>query len=109
MNQVKPLELPAASRHKARDPERVKDDILRVATEEFAARGLSGARVDAIADRTQTSKRMIYYYFGSKDSLYLAVLEKAYAGIRSIESDLQLEKLPPRDALRRLVEATFEY
>ncbi|MFH6782059.1 MULTISPECIES: TetR family transcriptional regulator [Methylobacterium] len=97
----------ASSRTK--DPERTRADILAVATEEFSAFGLSGARVDAIAERTRTSKRMIYYYFGSKEGLYLAVLEKAYADIRQVEADLDLGNLRPAEAIRRLVEFTFEY
>ena len=64
--------------------ERTKHEILAAATREFAEHGLSGARVDAIAARTRTTKRMIYYYFGGKDKLYIAVLEKVYADIRSM-------------------------
>jgi AcrR family transcriptional regulator len=101
----------AAERKTARknDPERTKEDILEVATEEFATHGLSGARVDAIAERTRTSKRMIYYYFGGKEGLYHAVLEKAYADIRTAEAELHLEDLPPEEAMRRLAEFTFDY
>lgn len=91
------------------DPERTRQDILEVATEEFATHGLSGARVDAIAERTRTSKRMIYYYFGGKEGLYHAVLEKAYADIRAAEAELHLEDLPPDEAMRRLAEFTFDY
>ncbi len=91
------------------DAERTRRDIVAVAREEFAEHGLSGARVDAIAARTQTTKRMIYYYFGSKEGLYLAVLEEAYAGIRSVEQDLALDSLAPEEAIRRLVEFTFDY
>ncbi|MBB3948875.1 TetR/AcrR family transcriptional regulator [Aureimonas jatrophae] len=86
-----------------------RDDILLVAREEFAAHGLSGARVDAIAERTRTSKRMIYYHFGSKEGLYLAVLEHAYAGIRGVEAELRLGDLDPEEAMRRLVDFTFDY
>jgi AcrR family transcriptional regulator len=86
-----------------------KRDILKVATEEFAKLGLSGARVDAIAERTRTSKRMIYYYFGGKEGLYMAVLEKAYAAIRKIENELRLEELDPIEALIRLIDSTFDY
>jgi AcrR family transcriptional regulator len=86
-----------------------RDDILRVATKEFARSGLSGARVDAIAERTLTSKRMIYYHFGSKEGLYLAVLEKAYADIRSFESAHAFSALPPEAAMRYLIELTFDY
>ena len=91
------------------DPERTRRDILAVAREEFAAHGLSGARVDAIAARTRTTKRMIYYYFGSKEGLYLAVLEQAYSAIRTVEQGLALERLPPAEGIRRLVEFTFDY
>ena len=89
--------------------ERTMADILEVATEAFAREGLSGARIDEIAARTRTSKRMIYYHFGSKEGLYLAVLEAAYARMRAIESDLHLEDLAPEDALRKLVAFTFDY
>ena len=98
---------PAAAR--THDPERTMNDILDVATIEFADKGLSGARIDAIAAATRTSKRMIYYYFNSKEGLYLAVLEEAYRRIRRTEGDLQLDSLPPEDALRRLVEFTFDH
>jgi len=84
-------------------------DILRVATAEFADKGLSGARIDAIAAATETSKRMIYYHFGSKEGLYLAVLEESYRRIRAIEAGLNLEDLAPEDALRKLVAFTFDY
>lgn len=86
-----------------------RENILKIAAEEFSAAGFSGARVDEIAERTKTSKRMIYYYFGSKDGLYLAVLEQAYARIRGLESTLQLENLPPTQAMRRLIESTFDH
>ena len=72
------------------DPVRTQAEILTVATAEFARKGLSGARIDAIAAATRTSKRMIYYYFQSKEGLYLAVLEDAYRRIRDIETDLHL-------------------
>ena len=91
------------------DPERTMADILAVATREFADKGLSGARIDEIAAATRTSKRMIYYYFESKEGLYIAVLEEAYRRIRQIEAELQLEDLSPEDALRKLVGFTFDY
>lgn len=84
-------------------------DILDVATIEFADKGLSGARIDAIAAATRTSKRMIYYYFGSKEALYVAVLEDAYRRMRSIEAELHLENLAPEAALRTLVAFTVDY
>ncbi|WP_373289603.1 TetR/AcrR family transcriptional regulator [Aureimonas glaciei] len=89
--------------------EQTRSDILLVARAEFAANGLSGARVDAIAARTRTSKRMIYYHFGSKEGLYLAVLEDAYAAIRKVEDELRLAELDPVEAMRRLIDFTFDY
>lgn len=84
-------------------------NILEVATAEFADKGLAGARIDEIAALTHTSKRMIYYYFGSKEGLYLAVLEEAYRRIRQIETSLRLEDMEPEAALRTLVGFTFDY
>ena len=91
------------------DPARTMAEILAVATHEFADKGLTGARIDAIAAATRTSKRMIYYYFGSKDGLYLAVLEEAYRRMRAIESNLNLDDLPPAQALQKLVEFTYDH
>ena len=93
----------------ANDAERSKADILAVATEEFATYGLSGARVDAIATRTRTSKRMIYYYFKGKEGLYRAVLEKAYSEIRSLDTQVGIEDAAPVEAIRKIIEITFDY
>ncbi len=90
------------------DPARTMAGILEVATKEFADKGLSGARIDAIAEATHTSKRMIYYYYGSKEGLYLAEQEESYRRMRQIEGDLHLDDLEPEAALRRLVEFTFD-
>lgn len=92
-----------------RDPERTRARILAAATEEFAHHGLGGARVDRIARRAGANKRMLYYYFGSKEDLFLAALEEAYAHIRSAEHELDLEHRDPREALKRLVEFTWNY
>ena len=91
------------------DPEETKRNILEVATQEFSSMGLTGARVDAIAERTNTTKRMLYYYFGSKEGLYEAVLEKVYGDIRALEQDLKVSDMSPVDGLRSLVEFTFDY
>jgi AcrR family transcriptional regulator len=99
----------AAESPPGRDAERARADILAIATEEFASKGLSGARVDEIAARTHTVKRMIYYYFGSKEGLYRAVLARCYERIRTIEVEIDTDALPPDEALRRLVRATFDY
>ena len=86
-----------------------RDAILAAAQHEFAAKGLSGARVNAISSRARANKRLIYYYFGSKDGLYLAVLERVYEGLRGAERKLNLDHLEPETAIRRLIEFNFEY
>lgn len=89
--------------------ERNRREIIAIATAHFADKGFAGARVDEIAAATATSKRMIYYHFGSKEGLYRAVLTEAYRGIRSAELDAGLDRLPPLDALERLTALTFDY
>jgi AcrR family transcriptional regulator len=96
-------------RTRRNDPDRTKANILEVATHEFSEKGLSGARIDEIAERTRTSKRMIYYYFESKEGLYRAVLEDSYQRIRSIEATLDLENKAPLEALAQHVRFTFDY
>ena len=91
------------------DPDGARRNIVEVATGEFARKGYGGARVDAIAARTRTSKRMIYYYFGDKEGLYLSALENAYQAVRQGEGQLDIEHLPPLEALKRLVEFTFNH
>jgi AcrR family transcriptional regulator len=91
------------------DPARTMADILEVATREFAEKGLAGARIDVIAESMRTSKRMIYYYFGSKEGLYLKVLEESYRRMRAMEAEAHLDDLPPEDALRKLVGQTLDY
>lgn len=90
------------------DPDAVRANILMVATEEFAANGLSGARIDEIARKTMASKRMIYYYFRDKEGLYTAVLERVYSTLRDNETRLQVEDLGPVEGLALLVRATFD-
>src|SRR3954471_9267125 len=92
-----------------KNPERTRANIIDVATAEFAERGLSGARVDRIAERTQTSKRMLYYYFGDKEGLYRAVLLSYYEKLRASEMALDLGHQSPMAALKSLVDFTFDY
>lgn len=92
-----------------KDADNTRAKILNVAIQEFSRHGLSGARIDEIAAETGANKGMIYYYFGSKEGLYLAVLEESYRRMRSIEAGLKLDDLPPEDALRRLVGFTFDH
>jgi AcrR family transcriptional regulator len=103
------LDRPQAPPRRKNDPDQTRRDILAVATREFARFGLSGARIDRIADQTRTSKRMIYYYFGNKEGLYVAVLEEAYRNLREIEGGLVLEGLRAEAALRELVGFTFDH
>ena len=98
---------PAPSR--TNDPARTMAGILEVAMVEFAEKGLSGARIDAIAEATHTSKRMIYYYFASKEGLYVAVLEESYRRMRAIEAQLHLDDLAPVAALQQLTGFTFDH
>lgn len=98
-----------ASLTPVRDAERTQLTILAAGEDEFADKGLAGARVDAIAEQAGANKRMLYYYFGSKEDLYVAVLERAYGEMRQAENGLNLANLEPLDAIRRLVEFKFDY
>lgn len=91
------------------DPEETRQNILEVAAREFADKGLAGARIDEIAEKTASSKRMIYYYFGGKEELYRAVLAQSYSRIRAREAETDFESLPADAALRAHVEHTFDY
>ena len=92
-----------------RDADRTRAELLEQATAAFAESGFTGTSVDEIATRTRTTKRMIYYYFGSKEGLYLAVLEQAYLGIREAERELDVAGLEPLEAVRRLAELTYDH
>ena len=99
----------SAAPERVRDAARTRSEILDVATSAFAANGYHGARVDEIAALTRTTKRMIYYYFGGKKQLYIAVLERAYARIRLAERKVNVDDLDPLTALRRVAEVTFDH
>ncbi|GIH07934.1 TetR family transcriptional regulator [Rhizocola hellebori] len=92
-----------------RDADRTRAEILAVATHEFADKGYAGARVDEIAAKTRTTKRMIYYYFGGKEKLYIAVLERAYTGIRALEQQVDVDHLDPAEAIAQLAALTFDH
>ncbi|MBU8544430.1 MULTISPECIES: TetR/AcrR family transcriptional regulator [Roseomonadaceae] len=96
-------------RRQRRAPAETRREVIEAAIAEFSARGFSGARVDDIAARMRTTKRMIYYYFGGKAQLYAAVLEHVYGRMRDAEQALQLDTRPAMEALRRLVEVTFDH
>lgn len=92
-----------------RDADRTRAEILDTAAREFAEKGFDGARVDEIAAKTRTTKRMIYYYFTNKDQLFVEVLERAYTVIRSLEQNLDVDHLDPAEAIRQLAGLTFDH
>ena len=98
-----------AAMRKPKAPEENRARIVAAAIDEFASRGFKGASMDAIAARTDTTRALINYYFGSKEKLYIAVLEQVYAGIREAEGRLDLDHLEPVAAIRRIVEFTYTY
>lgn len=100
---------PKASAAASRDPERTKAAILKAATAEITAKGLSGARIDRIAQRAGVNKRMIYHYFGDKEGLYVTVMETTYGAIRTAELGLNLTGRDPVDGMRELVRFTWHY
>jgi AcrR family transcriptional regulator len=92
-----------------RNPERTSAAILEAAVKEFTEKGYGGARIDEIARRAGANKRSLYYYFGGKEALYLAVLEGAYFNIRTAEGKLQLSSRDPSEGIRELCRFTWEY
>lgn len=92
-----------------RNKERTRGLILAAATEEFSEKGFAGARIEKIAERSGSNKRMLYYYFQNKEELFLAVMENTYKTIRDAESELRLLDLPPIEAIRCLITFTWDY
>ena len=97
------------TRPQRRDPAATRSKLLTAARREFASSGLAGARVDEIAARAGVNKQLVYHYFGDKDALYLAVLEWVYEEIRAQERELNLEGLPPEQAIKKLIESSFDH
>ncbi|MFV0109746.1 TetR family transcriptional regulator [Enterobacter ludwigii] len=87
----------------------LKEKIFQSAITLFAEYGLNGARMEQIAEKAGTTKRMVVYHFKNKENLYLLVLEYVYTQIRASEQALSLAGMPPVEALVHLVEATFDY
>lgn len=104
MELIEPRETPVK-----RNAAKTRQRILDAAETVFAARGLEGTRMAAIAESADCNQALLYYYFASKDQLFTAVLEQIYAKIRSAEQELDLNHLQPRDAMQRLVEFSFDY
>jgi len=92
-----------------RDPAATKERILRAGLAEFGAKGYGGGRTALIAKRAKCNIRMIYHYFGGKEPLYLACLERVYSRIREEEAKLKLDELAPTKAIERLVDFTFNH
>jgi AcrR family transcriptional regulator len=97
------------ARRRRRPPEETRREVLDAAIAVFSEKGFSAGRIEDIAARMRTSKRMIYYCFGGKTQLYVAVLEHMYGRMRDAEQALRLDSLAPAEALRRLVEVTFDH
>jgi TetR/AcrR family transcriptional regulator len=92
-----------------RNAETTRARILETARVEFVTHGLNGARVDRIAEQAGVNKNLIYHYFGSKDGLYLEVLEEIYMGLRARQRDEDLRGKEPVEAMAQLVGATFDH
>lgn len=99
----------APARKQVRNAAATRAKILAAAQRAFVTHGLNGARVDQIAEASGVNKNLIYHYFGSKDDLYLEVLETIYTGLRAHQADDDLRALPPVAAMTRLVESTFDH
>jgi AcrR family transcriptional regulator len=96
-----------ARRNRAETRQEAINELVDIATTEFVEKGLAGARIDEIAGKS--TKRKIYYYFGGKDELYRAVLERAYRRVRSSESGVDVTSGTAAVALRRLIEHDVRY
>lgn len=94
---------------KRRDAAATRARILQAALKEFAAKGLDAARIEDIADMAGANRRMAYYYFGSKEGLYLAALEQSYFELVQVEEAIDVDALGPIEAIEALVSAKFEH
>jgi AcrR family transcriptional regulator len=98
-----------AARKPVRDKDATRARIMAAATRQFALNGYNGARIDAISRAAGSSDRMIYYYYGSKEALFVAVLEQAYAALGAAEQALNLDESRPAEAIRALVAFTWNW
>jgi AcrR family transcriptional regulator len=109
MEKQKQLKTTRSKKPAARDGARTARRILAAAMAEFAQRGYEGARIERIITKARCNMRMLYHYFGSKQKLYLAVLENIYEDIRAKERLLALDHLDPVDGIAALVDFTFSH
>ncbi len=105
----KPTARRPLSRARKRDSERTKRAILASALKEFSQHGYSGARIERIAKTARCNIRMLYHYFGNKEDIYVAVLERAYDDIRARENEINLKREKPLEGILKLMRFTFEY
>jgi AcrR family transcriptional regulator len=92
-----------------RDADATRAKILAAALVEFGNRGLAETRTDDIAARCKINKRMIFYYFGSKEGLYLAALESVYADLANLERQIAVEHLDPVTAIATMINLKIDY
>jgi AcrR family transcriptional regulator len=96
-------------RHNGGEAPQTRERILRCAIREFAQQGYRGGRVERIVDDARVNLRLIYHYFGGKEELYLACLERIFVEMRRAEQALELGALPPVEAMRKLIDFTFDH
>ncbi|WP_017348926.1 TetR/AcrR family transcriptional regulator [Pantoea sp. A4] len=99
---------PAIKKKRIRDPQRTRQHIIDAALDEFTERGFDGARMDAIAEQSQTNKSLIYRYFDSKEALYIAGLTDTYEKLRASQHDIHFDDPDPVESMRKLIESTFD-
>jgi AcrR family transcriptional regulator len=102
-------DIAAAKPIRKRDSERTRTALMKAALKEFALHGFAGARIDRIADAAKCNMRMLYHYFGSKEGLYVAVLEAAYADLRRKEAALKIDVEQPLEGMLELMRFTYLY
>ena len=103
------MKINSATGKQTRNAAATKERVIQAALVEFGSRGYGGGRIAEIANTASCNIRMVYHYFGSKEGLFLAVLEHAYSGIRTAEQSLNLARLTPRDAIEHVVDFTWDY
>ena len=100
---------PVKRKSRPRSAKTTRENILRAAKKIFSKDGYDGARVDKISKAAKSYDSLIYYYFGSKEKLFVEVLEGAYKDIFEAEKNLELDMDDPVGALRKIIEFPFRY
>lgn len=94
---------------RALQADRTKHNILKAAVTVFSKEGFTGGRIEQISSLANSNDRMIYYYFGNKEKLFICVLEHIYASFNQAEAKLRLDLADPEQALRQLVAFIWDY